>query len=167
VAVTFPTNGFSLVVSSPFVSTNLNAIAAINDPAGITSAEYALDGASLVRKGTLAPPYQFSLTNLLPGDYLLTVSAVNSAGLVTSTHVSFSVISSAPEMQLVEAKPLVPSGFQFAVTGLKGTSYELQAASNVLVWDRLSLWTNFDGAVRVTDSNAPQFSARYYRILQQ
>lgn len=164
VSISFPTNGFYLRVPST-LPTKLNAVAVIADPAGLQRVEYALDGADILLAGTLAPPYQWSLPNLPPGDFLLTVCAVDNLGLISSAHASFSIVSTAPRILLVDTSPFTPTGFQFAVSGLKGTSYQLQSAANVPVWDSLVLWTNFDGVQRVLDTNSPQFSARFYRVI--
>ena len=96
---------------------------------------------------------------------MLSVNAINAAGLITSIHTSFSVVSAAPELRFVDGKTHLPSGFQFAVTGLKGMAYELQTASNMPAWSTWLWWTNFDGALRVIDTNAAQHSARFYRVV--
>jgi hypothetical protein len=165
VVVTSPTNGASILVSSTRQMTNVSVAAVIGGAAEINRVEYALDSAGMSRVETLSPPYQTTLTNLTAGDYLLTVIAVNNLGLVASEHVSFSIVPASAEILLVDANPGLPSGFQFAVIGRKGTSYELQASTNVAAWSPLVLWTNFDGALRMLDTNAPQFSARFYRVV--
>ncbi|HTD68273.1 MAG TPA: Ig-like domain-containing protein [Candidatus Limnocylindria bacterium] len=167
VSIASPAHGAELVVASPTGQTNVTALASISDPAGISRVEYALDGAGASRTGTTLPPYQLPLTNLAAGDYLLSVSAMNSSGLICEAHASFSIRPLSPEILLVDSSPAVPSGFKFAVTGLKGMNYELQSSTNLLAWNRLSLWTNFDGAQRFTDTNAAQFEGRFYRVVSQ
>lgn len=164
VALVSPTNG--QVFFTTLALRSISASAAISDVAGIERVEFALNSATLSRSETVSPPYQWTLTNLPPGDYLLTASARNNLGLISTAHASFSVFSLRPELVFVDS-PLVSAGFQFAVTGMKGVTYELQAATNFLTWNRLSLWTNFDGALRVADTNAAQFSMRYYRVISE
>lgn len=164
VAITTPTNGQIFI--STLASNSVAASANIVSTTGLARVEFSLDGAAAAASGVLTPPYQWSLTNLPSGDYLLTVSARDTAGLITTAHSSFSIMSPAPRLVFVET-PVVPAGFQFAVTGLKGRSYELQGGTNLATWNRVALWTNFDGALRVTDTNAAQFSSRYYRVLSE
>ena len=159
-----PTNGQSFFVPATLTPTNLEASASISDPAGLRRVEYSLDGAGS-QTGLLSAPYQFILSNLLAGDYLLTVTAVNSAGLIRAQHTGFSIVPLAPKILFVDSKPADVSGFRFAITGLKGMNYELQAATNMPSWSRLTLWTNFDGAQRVTDTDAANLNARFYRVI--
>lgn len=165
VDIASPANGTSILVSSARQTINVPVAGAISDAAGISRVEFALDGAGTSILQTVSPPYQLTMTNLMAGDYLLTVTAVNNLGLAASEHVSFSIAPASAEILLVDANSGVMSGFPFAVIGRKGTSYELQASTNVAAWSPLVLWTNFDGALRVLDTNAPQFSARFYRVI--
>jgi hypothetical protein len=164
VALVAPTNGQNFL--STLALNTVAASASASSTAGVERVEFYLDGAAVSRSGVLLPPYQWSLTNLPSGDYLLTVSARDTLGLISSAHASFSIMSPAPRLVFVDA-PVVPAGFQFAVTGLKGMNYELQGGTNLTAWSRLTLWTNFDGALRVADTNAAQFSSRYYRVISE
>jgi len=159
-----PVNGAAYVVASPTNATNVNVAVAINDPMGVDRVEYWLDGeASVPLTGTVASPYQWTLTNLIPGDYWLTVMGVNFNGLASVAHAGFSVVSLAPGVKLVDSPGLSPPGFQMAVTGLKGTNYTLQFSSNLTAWGQLKQWTNFPGAERVADTNALPGASRFYR----
>lgn len=164
VVITAPFNGLTLLVPLATSPTNTTASAAITDGSGLSRVEYALDGGpGAPRSGTWSAPYQLPLTGLLEGDYLLTVTAVGTSGLITSVHAGFSVASVAPHILLGDATEPATNGFKFALTGRKGLSYALESSTNLTAWSGVASWTNFDGVRVITDTNSPQFKTRFYR----
>lgn len=165
IGISNPVNGIAIPVAGPNLQTNVPAFATISDPNGIGLVDYRIDGAGVSRLGTIAPPYHWNLTNLPPGDYLLSVLATSNTGLTTQSHVGFSVISLAPEIVFVDSDPVVPAGYQFVVRGRKGMTYEVQASTNLVAWNQQTRWTNFAGVQRAVDTNVFGVRERYYRVL--
>jgi hypothetical protein len=160
-----PKNGAALFVASPNSPTNLTVSATITDNAGLDRVEYRLEGGGIQRMGSSVPPYQWSLTNLTAGDYVLTITAVNRQELTTVAHHGFSVISVAPRILLVRTPPAAPWGFELIVTGWKGMNYALQTSTNLAVWSPSVVWTNFSGVESAIETNLTQFGARFYRVV--
>ena len=163
VSITAPMDGALYLVSSSTAVTNAQASAAISDPAGVARVDYWLDdGSGVGRSGILPSPYQLNLTNLLAGHYVLTLMASNNFGLIGLTNAGLSVISLAPV--LVADGFVTNSGaFRLGITGFKGRNYTLQISTNLDVWCSATGWTNFAGAEKVTDTNAPLVNRRFYR----
>lgn len=160
-----PTDGLSLLVSSPLTPTNVKVSATITDPAGIERVEYWLNGnQGITRTGTIPPPYHWELAGLACGDYVLTTMAANRLGLIAAGRVGFSVTSIAPEIFWDGSSPATASGFQLAVSGVKDVNYSLEGSTNLAAWSQLIRWTNFTGIQRVTDTNASRFKERFYRV---
>ncbi len=158
-----PSNGQVFFVALPSQVTNVAASASIVDPSGISHVDYWLDGGpGISRSGELVSPYTIPLENLSPGNYLLTVSALNGKGLITMTHTAFAVISLAPVLVL-EGFTSPSRNFQLAVTGFKGPTYTLYGSTNLDVWCGLNTWTNFGGVEKVSDTNAANFPRIFYR----
>ncbi len=163
ISISSPPDGFLMLVPLPTTATNTTAAASITDPEGVAQVDYWFDGgSSMSRSGILSPPYQLNLTNLTEGHYLLTLVASNNLGLISVTNAGFSVISLAP-LLFTEGFTLSANRFQLAITGFKGPNYTVQASSNVDAWCSLKTFTNFAGAEKMTDTNAAQFSRRFYR----
>ena len=160
-----PTNGYSRLVLFPSATADIPIGASVSDASGIARVDYRLGGSGIDESGLLFPPYQKTLNHLPPGDYLLSVQAENTVGLVSSEHASFSIVNAAPELHLLERFSAVVSKFGFGITGFKGATYELQAAADLSSWNLLVTFTNFDGAVRVWDTNAGFHAKRFYRVM--
>jgi hypothetical protein len=65
----------------------------------------------------------------------------------------------------LDAPALLPAGFQLQLTGPTGT-YDFQASTNLVVWTTVfTTNTASSGTLLLTDSNAVQFSRRFYRVL--
>jgi len=164
VTITLPLDGAGLLVASPSTTTNVSATALVSAPSEVERLEYSLDGnLPTPLSGTIRPPYQWNLAHLLPGDYWLSVTTTSTNGLLATAHTGFSVISLAPNVELVDSPGISPTGLPIAITGLKGTSYTLQSSSNLIAWSELKRWTNFPGAERVNATNDPPASAGFYR----
>lgn len=163
IAITAPPDGYLRLVASSTQATNVNAAIMALDPAGIARVDYWFDGGTNVgRSDSLAPPYQLSLTNLFEGHYMLTVTASNNMGLVSVANAGLSVISLAPTL-VMDQSGSMPGKFQLGLTGFKGPNYTLQASRNLDVWCGVNTWTNFAGAVKVTDTNVAQLQRRFFR----
>ena len=163
IAITAPADGYLMLVASSLQATNVSAAIKALDPAGIASVDYWFDGGTNIsRSGSLVPPYQLSLTNLFEGHYLLTVAASNNVGLVSSVNTGLSIISLEPAL-VIDRSGSVQGKFQMGLTGFKGPKYTLQTSTNLDVWCGVNTWTNFAGAVKVTDTNAAQLQRGFYR----
>jgi len=161
ISITSPADGTSFLVRSAFVTTNILAAASIVDSAGVARADYAFDGSTIMsQNGLLMTPYQLSLTNLIEGDYLLTLTVSNYAGMISVTNLGFSVISLAP---VLFSEGFISNKYQMAFTGFKGPQYSVRTSTNLDVWCSLKTFTNFAGAEKVADTNATQFRGRFYR----
>lgn len=62
---------------------------------------------------------------------------------------------------------LLPDGqFQITVTGQSGIHYGVEASQDLSTWTLIGDGIAIDGSVTVIDSNAPSFSARFYRAVR-
>ncbi len=164
IALVSPTDGLALLVSSPVTPTNINVSATITDSTGIDRVEYWLESNQGIRRlATISPPYPWTLDGLLPGEYLLTVLALNRQGLINLAHAGFSVTSIAPEILAEKAFAAGATGSRFTVVGVKSVNYSLYASGNLAEWSQLIRWTNFTGIQRVIDMDASKLNARFYR----
>jgi hypothetical protein len=99
------------------------------------------------------------LTNAEPeeaGTYSLIVS--NIAGSITNS-ATLSVYST-PAATLILAPALSPDHFQFAITGVPGFNYVVEASTNLLDWEPLLTNTS---PFTLTDNQITNYPARYYR----
>jgi len=165
IAITAPPDGYLIEVASSAQATNVSAAITAMDTAGIARVEYWFDGGTNVsRSGSLASPYQLSLTNLFTGHYMLTVAASNKVGLVSVANAGLSVISLEPTL-IMDRSGSMPGKFQMGLTGFKGRKYSLQTSSNLDVWCGVNTWTNFAGAVKVADTNVAQLQRGFFRAV--
>ncbi len=56
---------------------------------------------------------------------------------------------------------------QLAFSGVTGTTYVLQATTNLVTWTPISTNTALTNVFNFLDANAPNFPYRFYRVLQQ
>lgn len=164
ISITSPVNGVSLLVTSPTKATNTQAAASITDPSGIAQVSYWFNGPATNSAGTLASPYQLSITNLMAGHYGLTLVAANNGGLIGITNVGFSVISVAPQIVLSEFTQST-NQFQFGVLGYQGTNYDLEVSTNLTTWSAATHWTNFSGAEIFSKTNLSSAPKQFYRAV--
>ncbi|HMP84206.1 MAG TPA: Ig-like domain-containing protein [Verrucomicrobiota bacterium] len=167
VTVTSPFNGIAMVVSTDTTLTNTAVTVTVTDPSGVAGVEYWFDGGGLSSSGSLSPPYQFDLTNLVAGDYWLSFVAANNDGLITVAHTGFAVIPLGARLVFADMPALTTSGFRFAFTGLRGSNYYLQASTNLDVWCSTTSFTNFSGVAKVTDTNAATLGRLFYRAVAE
>ena len=168
IAILSPADGLERTVATKQSVTNVNLAASIQDGAGILSVEYRLDGGgNESRIGTLAAPFQLSLTNLVAGDYWLSIRAVNAQQLVTVAHAGFSIVALAPGIQLGDGLAGAKSDFQFVVIGFPGQGYVAEVSTNLTEWNSLRIWTDFSGVEMVKDTNAINVSSRFYRAVSR
>jgi hypothetical protein len=167
ITITAPTDGYLMLVATPTTTTNTTVTATITDPAGVARVDYWFDSASgISRSDILPPPYQLNLRLLIEGHYLLTLVASNNLGLISITNTGFSVISLAP-LLVAEGFQYSSNRFQLGVTGFKGPNYTVQGSTNLEAWCAVTVFTNFAGAEKVTDTNAAPFKQRFYRAASQ
>jgi len=165
IAIVAPTNGFTRVVASASVASEVASRATVSGSRAVAQVDYQLDGAGVTRSGTLSAPYSWALSQLPAGDYWLTVRVVDDAGLVASAYTGFSLVDGSAKFQFLERIASIPAAFQVGILGLKGMKYELQSAADLATWERLISWTNFDGAWRFRETNTTQDPARFYRVV--
>ena len=63
------------------------------------------------------------------------------------------------------AKVSADGAVQFALTGLGGESYAIQASTNLLDWSPLATITNLTGTVKFSDSAATNYTQRFFRAV--
>ncbi len=156
-------NGTALMVPTDRTPTNITATVGVDDPAGPVSVRYWFDGAGISRAGDLSTPSQLALTNLVAGDYWLSVMAVGGHGLVAVEQAGLSVVPLSARIWLMDLPAYTTNGFRFAVTGLRGRDYTVRGSTNLEAWCGVASLTNFAGATKVTDTNASRFNPRFYR----
>jgi hypothetical protein len=97
-----------------------------------------------------------------------------SSGIVQAmTNVAPRQILSVVEHQQNAAGPISFSGVQrltngvakLSATGNPGLLYVLEASTNLLSWTKLCVRTNLTGTVDFSDTAAPKFTRRFYRVL--
>jgi len=161
-AVASPADGAGIVVPNASFTTNLPLVVNVSEP--VARVECWVDGSAPgARQVELLPPYQATLTNLPPGDYVLTVGASNAVGLIRCVDVRFSVRPLAPEIRLTDGPMSVAPSLPLAVTGLKGSKYTLERSDDLAAWSPVVAWTNFPGAEKVMMERSPAASGRFYR----
>ncbi len=75
------------------------------------------------------------------------------------------VAVTAPRLGAAARFPYGP--FQFAFQIAKGLSYDIQASSNLQMWEPISSESAATEAVEYVDSDASKFSLRFYRVLAE
>jgi hypothetical protein len=183
---------YKVTVSNPWGSdTSVPASLTVNTPPSITTqpqsqAVAAGQGASLsvVASGVPSVSYQWNFNGTpLPGatgsslalgpvqtnnagNYFVVVT--NSIGSVTSAVAALTVISPTPVTPPTLASPgMTSTGFTFQLSVPAGSTCVILASTNFQDWTPIS--TNFSdtGTIVFTDTDAPNYSARFYRALLQ
>lgn len=125
------------------------------------------------------PPYSWSLLNgpMPPGLTLSTNGLIS--GTPTTTGVfnfkvqlsdffyeevqqTLSLQIATPSLAIVPPQTYSPAGFTFTVNNTTGSPYVIEASTDLVTW--IPLLTN-DASFVFVDSNAPQFSARFYQAV--
>lgn len=158
------TNRFAFFVKSPMTSTNVSIPVTVNGTQPTTQVSYWLAGPTGDNSGTLVSPYQLALGDLREGHYLLSLAAMDSAGLVTVTNSGFSVVSLAPKFILTEFKQ-TPTLYQFGLLGIQGAAYDLEGSGNLSAWSSKASWTNFSGAEILIATNVFGSPNQFYRAV--
>lgn len=105
-----------------------------------------------------------TISNLVSGaTYFITTTAYDAAGVESpfSNEVAYTVPGGMANLKITMAanKQAV-----LAVTGQSGHTYQIQASTNLSSWSVVGTVTlGMSGTANFTDTNAPSYSARYYR----
>ncbi|MHB8524377.1 MAG: immunoglobulin domain-containing protein, partial [Limisphaerales bacterium] len=94
------------------------------------------------------------------GDYTVIVS--NSVGAVTSTRATLVVETS---VQLISLGESGSGFFQIKLFGTTGSSYVLQASTDLLNWASVLTGTVAQTSLTFTDTNSVSFEHRFYRVV--
>jgi hypothetical protein len=104
-----------------------------------------------------------TISGLVAGvTYYFAVTAYNTLGQesVYSGEVSYSVVG-LPTVQFLNA---VPGQFSLTVAGVTGHTYQIQATQDFTTWTVIgSVTLGAGGSLNFTDTNAANFSRRFYR----
>ena len=154
------------VISSQPVSRTASAGGAVTLNVGATGAptpsyQWQFNGANLLN-GTAA---SLTITNFQAGNegaYRVVVS--NSVGSVTSS--TASVVLNAP-LRVGTFEKSWDGTFNFQLIGAAGSNYVFQASTNLTTWISLQTNSSSTGFLNFTDSSAPAFTNRFYRIISQ
>jgi len=107
-----------------------------------------------------------TISGLLAGvTYYFTVTAYNTLGQesVYSGEVSYSVVG-LPTVPTVQFHSAIPGQFSLTVSGVIGHTYQIQATQDFTTWTVIGTVTlGADGSLNFTDTNAANFSNRFYR----
>jgi sugar lactone lactonase YvrE len=111
------------------------------------------------------PSSSSSLTTSNAGTYTVTVS--NVAGTILSSAATL-VLTNPPvgASGVFQSITVLGNGsVQFSLSGTSGSTYSLQVSTNLLTaWSNLVTFTMTNGAVIYTDTTAPNFKTRFYRL---
>lgn len=111
-----------------------------------------------------AAPYNFTLSNVAPGNYSFTARAQDNGGLfATSAVVNVSVLTNAV---LAEPALLSDGRFRLTILGIGGQTYTTEFSSNLNNWSAILTNVAPANTFNVTDSTAPDVWLRYYRVRQ-
>ncbi len=85
------------------------------------------------------------------------------------TGVVYVVKATLPVPRLAASAPLINGQFQFTVTGAGTQTNQVQATTNILGgtnWTTLATFVPTNSTYSFTDSNAPAFKLRFYRVVE-
>jgi hypothetical protein len=105
-------------------------------------------------------------TNAQPfnaGNYTITVS--NSAGSVTSSAASLTVLPASPAS--FSGAQMTPAGFKCQLSVSSGFTYLISASTNLQDWTPISTNTATSNSLTVTDPTATNYLRRFYRATAQ
>lgn len=105
-----------------------------------------------------------TLTNVQSANAgVYTVVVTNIAGIVTSTNATLAISGGGSSQPQVSGLVYANGIFSLTVTGGSGSSFIVQASTNLVDW--INLYTNFSTTPFTwSDSNADNFSQQFYRI---
>jgi hypothetical protein len=165
VSLSSPTNGASFTAPA-----NITLTAQAADADGsVSMVEFFANGTSL---GVISSsPFQFNWNNVPAGNYAITAKATDNAGASTvSAAVQISVntpVNTTPPT-LSGASKTSDGKFQFTVSGNSGSTYIVQASSDLHNWTQLQTVTAPANTFTVTDTPPSDATQRFYRAqLQQ
>jgi hypothetical protein len=107
------------------------------------------------------------------GDYyvhLLSASDSTSAGKWNDTwdtdfnQMPFHGVAEVVRRRTVSSSRIVAEHFELNVSGLPGEVYQIQASTNLVHWEIVGVVTNLTGTAQFTDSQAANFSQRFFRF---
>jgi len=161
IALTSPVNGSTFDPSSP-----LTLAASVTTNGHTINYVRFYDGSVLLGSAS-TPPYSYTLLKVLSNSYsfhaTLTYDSTNS--------INSSVVNISPSSSLIGNSPLLatlPSTnrqFRLVLSGQPSHTYDVLASENLRLWKTISTVTlGASGSVVVTDTEAPKYSSRFYRL---
>jgi len=185
---TIRAGGYSLVASNTGgVVSSVVATLTVNIPPAITTppqSQTKLAGQdvalSVVATGTGPLGYQwnFNGTNLVgatsatlllaavqsaaSGSY--TVAVTNMAGTTTSVAAILTVTDPPSVLSVSDSTAMTPTGFNFQASVPNGSTYVVEASTNLLDWLPISTNVAESANITITDAAAVNHTARFYRI---
>ncbi len=120
---------------------------------------YTLDG-TLPTTGSLLYTGPFTLTNSV------TVEANAFETNLVNSVAATALFDIEPAVYFTSAEALANNTFQLNLSGIQGSSYILQASTNLTDWVNLSTNTPPTGIFSLFDTNTANFPYRFYRVVQ-
>ncbi len=159
-----------VITSQPASRTNAPGTTATFDVVATGSSltyQWRKNGANLGNGGNVsgADSATLTLSNVqtsAQGDY--TVVVISSVGPTTSSNATLTVNAAATAPALSAPMYLGNNGFQFQVSGAPGVNYVVQASTNLVTTNWVSLSTNV-APFTFVDSSASNYVQRFYRAV--
>jgi hypothetical protein len=66
---------------------------------------------------------------------------------------------------IAEITPLPDKSMQLSLSGVSNLDYRLDASTDLVNWSVLATFSNISGAARIVDTNASNYTQRFYRAV--
>ncbi|MBI2927215.1 MAG: Ig-like domain-containing protein, partial [Verrucomicrobia bacterium] len=115
--------------------------------------------------GLTSAPFSLTWSNVLAGDYVLSVAATDEHGAVTRSE-PVNITVAAPEPLQLGAVSFEPTGqLQFELAGQPGSALVIEASTNLIEWVPLVRTNLATGRFNFVDEPAANVPWRFYRAL--
>lgn len=149
--------------SSFLAPTDVTLQAVASDADGLITEVQFLSGGNLIGS-VLAPPYNFTVSDLVAGNYSFTARAFDNQGASSnSAAVNVIVLTNA---LLTAPERLAGGQFRFTLQAVVGQTYATEYSSNLTSWSPLATNVAPASSFNITDTTSTNILWRYYRVRQ-
>ena len=103
------------------------------------------------------------MTNVPSSDYSIRVSSSTNATIYGASASPFSIVD-APSVNTGSVARLADGRVQFGITAPGAATVTVLGSTNLVNWQAVQTLTPVSGSVTFTDSAAPVFPTRFYRL---
>ena len=107
--------------------------------------------------------WSISVTNVPSNDYSIRISSATNATVFGASALPFSIVD-APSVNANSVARLADGSVRFGITAAGAATVTVLGSTNLVNWQAVQTLTPVSGSVTFTDSAAPVFPTRFYRL---